>query len=142
MRRWAKLSLVMLLVVGMIAAGSIAAVGLTKYKTFGKGEAAGRGTYGSPYLSVDSTTLRNPEVMRFTVKSPNKISVTVNWSVFCWNENSLATINTSGSFTKNTPITQRINSVNVSKWHYCNLITSAWHSDVAKMVLKQQAKYS
>lgn len=140
---WAKLTLTLTLVVGMLLAGTWAAVALTSWKTFGNGVASGKGSLGSPVVSLTSTTNRNPEELRFVVTSPDgkNRKTDVSWSVWCWNENNFNNKFASGSFERILPITKVIKGVNVARWDFCELDVFAFHIDTGKLKVVLQAKY-
>jgi hypothetical protein len=128
------------LAVALLSTG--AAVGLTDWQAFGGASATGRGIYGSPSVSVESTTRINPKALRFVITAPTNPSKTwVNWDVTCWKTGSYQYSMASGSFQATPPITKAITELQVSNWNLCELYVSAFTVKTGGLKLSLQAKY-
>lgn len=113
----------------------------TAWQVFGNGSATGRGRYGSPEVGIDSTTQEDPVAIRYLVQGVPRRSVSVYWSIWCWNENSWDDVNASGSYDATLPITRRITQVTVTAWDYCQLDVSAYDFENGTLTVKLQAQY-
>lgn len=135
-----------LAVVGVTLAGSVfladAGGAATSWSGFGGGTATGRGSYGYPHVSVDSTTRRNPEAVRFQVTGSD-VRARISWHLSCWDEANFDYDSASGSFSARLPYTRDVSrSVGVARYDYCSLDVSAYYLDPAKIRVSLQARYS
>jgi hypothetical protein len=130
------------LVAGLMLVGvGGASATLTGWKNFGTGNVAARGTQGWAYVSIRSTTLRNPAAIQFAIEGVPARSVEGNWAILCWNGDSQTFAN--GSFDAMLPITRKITAVPVAAWQYCELwvSVSAVDFDPGTLSVKLQARY-
>ena len=76
------------------------------WRSVASGYAIGRGTWGNPDVSIQGTTGRNPDVLRFHIEGKGDQSTNVSWYVRCWNGNDpFNDVTASGSFSSTPPIT-------------------------------------
>jgi hypothetical protein len=137
-------ALVSLSLATMLVATTLAVPGAdarTSWRTFGAGSASGRGEFGSPSVSVSSTTRKNPENVRFAV-SGRRVRTDVSWSIFCWNDSDFASRSASGSFTARLPITRDLTKAGrVSRFQFCEVDVFAFYIDTGKLSVRMHARY-
>lgn len=125
---------------GGIITGSAGAA--TSWKAFGSATGRGGGSYGSPYLNVDSTTSSRPtrikiEITASTTPAPR---TRVSWSLACWNEQTYAYDYRSGSGTVTLPWTKEL-APTVANPSYCSTDVTAWHLKTTRITIRESAKY-
>jgi hypothetical protein len=141
-----------LVIVSVILATALlstgAASGLTAWQQFGsatgtgRGYAAGKGFFSTPYLEVQSTTTLNPVALQFVVTAPSSpVKTNVVWQVNCWSKDDEEITRVGGLFSATPPITKVITAVNVASFNYCELIVKATTDHKGGLRLSLQAQY-
>lgn len=114
---------------------------VTSWRRFGSGVAAGRGSFGSPYVTVHSTTRGNPEAVRFVIGG-SPVRAKISWNLSCWTEDDFDYDSASGSFTARLPYVRDVSrSVRVWRYDHCELDVSAYYLDPAVIEVNLQARY-
>jgi hypothetical protein len=136
-----------LVIAGVILATALlstgAASGLTGWQQFGTATGTHRGTFGSVYLHLASTTKLNPEALRLVVTAPsNPVETFVSWDVDCWNRGDSTTTNLSSGFYATPPIEKVITEVAIASFNYCELeATATTPGNRGSLKLSLQAQY-
>ena len=138
--RYRQLVLAILTVLALVAFMPPAQAGAS-WRSVASGYAIGRGTWGNPDVSIQGTTGRNPEVLRFRIEGKDQ-STNVYWDVRCWNGNDpFNDVTASGSFSSTPPITVDITAVTVSNYQWGELDVDAYHFENGLLRVKLEAQY-
>jgi hypothetical protein len=141
-----RLSLVSSMLAAMLVATTLSvphAGAATAWKNFGSASGVGRGEFGNPSVSTQSTTKQNPVRVRFMVTG-KAVQSEVFWDIECWNDFNFNYRFASGSFTKKPPITKDISNGGwVSNFQFCELDVSVFRfgGGGGDLQVKLQAKY-
>jgi hypothetical protein len=129
-----------MLIVGTLSVPHAGAA--TPWKNFGNGSAIGRGDFGNPLLTVQSTTKQNPVRVRFMVTG-DAIKTDISWDIECWNDFNFKSRFASASFTTKPPVTKDLSNGSwVSNFQFCELDVSADRfGGGGSLQVKLQAKY-
>jgi aryl-phospho-beta-D-glucosidase BglC (GH1 family) len=140
-----RLSLVSSMLAAMLVAVTLwvpHAGAATAWKNFGSASGVGRGEFGNPSVSTQSTTKQNPVRVRFKVTG-KAVRTEIWWDIECWNDFNFAYRSASGNFTRKPPITKDISNGGwVSNFQFCELDVSAFRfGGGGDVQVKLQAKY-
>ena len=123
----------------MVAAGCLgaAAVGVTsagaanEWRPFGGATATGRGSYGSPWVSTNSTTPLKPSQIRLIVTG-DPVRTDLDWSLTCWGSG--YSYDYRSASTKVTPPYTRVwDQLPTGDPNYCELDVTAYHSKTGRL---------
>jgi hypothetical protein len=140
-----RLSLVSSMLAAMLVATTLSvphAGAATGWKNFGSASAVGRGDFGNPNVSTQSTTKQNPVRVRFVVTG-DAVKTEIWWDIECWNDFNFKYRTSSGTFTSRPPITKDISNGGwVSNFQFCELDVSAFRfGGSGDVQVKLQARY-
>lgn len=110
------------------------------WKQFGIATSHGRGSIGSPFVSVDSTTQRHPKRVRIVFRdSTRQKRSNASWSVFCWRQSNFQTWRRGSDGKVHMPKTI---TWDPPAWvDFCEVSGTAWHIDRGFLKLVVQAHY-
>jgi hypothetical protein len=114
---------------------------ITGWQTFGSAVGTGRGSLSlAPYISVASTTRRDPATVRITFADGTYAGRTdIDWYLDCWNENTYDSWTRSGSGSYSLPKTI---TWDPPAWvDFCDLDTTAYHFNTGTLRITEQAQY-
>jgi hypothetical protein len=133
-----KLGVAAAALVALIVPGSISAD--TSWQGFGSATGTGRGDYGSPWLTVNSTTRRHPTYVRVQFRDSTRTKRTnIRWDIFCWTQTGFRTWDRGGNGDYSLP---RTITWDVPNWvDYCEVDASAYHFDAGSLSIRLQARY-